>query len=452
MSLNKNQTVVLNIESLANTGAGVAHYEGQAVFVNGALPGEQVECRIIKATKSYCVARIDNIIIPSEQRCAPKCKHFPRCGGCVLQHLEYSAQLENKRREAEQVLRRISGIEFTVEKCIGMDQPWQYRNKAQLPVGLDKNGSVVIGFYAQRSHDIIDTDYCAIQGMDIAPYVQAVKGLLKATQTRIYDEIKHKGSLRHIMLRKSHQNGDIMVVLVVNEPLKNPDAWRDSMLRLGAKSVWLNINTQKGNIILSPNCLHLGGDETITDSLCGVGFKLSPLSFLQVNPTQAEKLYNTAVEMADISKEDTVLDAYCGIGIMTQLFARSCKRAVGVEIIPDAISDAKKSAAANGIDNAEFIVGDCALELPKLIKEIGKVDCLVLDPPRAGCDATLLEAIGNSDINKIVYVSCDVATLARDCGILASFGFTPSRTVCVDMFPQTKHVESVVSLSRDKST
>ena len=232
MSLNKNQTVILNIESLANTGAGVAHHEGQAVFVNGALPGEQVECRIIKATKSYCVARIDNIITPSEQRCTPKCKHFPRCGGCVLQHLEYSAQLENKRREAEQVLRRISGIEFTVEKCIGMDDPWQYRNKAQLPVGLDKNGNVVIGFYAQRSHNIIDTEHCAIQGMDIAPYVQAVKGLLKATKTTVYDEIKHNGSLRHLMLRKSHQNGDIMVVLVVNQPLNHQVLKQPSLAHL----------------------------------------------------------------------------------------------------------------------------------------------------------------------------------------------------------------------------
>lgn len=448
MSLKKNDELILNIESLANTGAGVAHHEGQAVFVNGALPGETVEARIIKATKTYCVARINNILEASPIRCTPRCKHFPRCGGCVLQHLEYPSQLECKRSEAEQVLRRISGIEFNVEKCIGMDHPWQYRNKAQLPVGKDKFGNVAIGFYAQRSHDIIDTAHCDIQGMDIAPYVQKVKQLIKITGTSVYDEIKHKGSLRHLMLRKSHKNDDIMVVLVVNEPLKSPDIWRDELLKTGAKSIWLNINNQKGNIILSDNCKLLGGDATITDSFCGVSFELSPLSFLQVNPTQAERLYQTAVEMASLSKEDTVLDAYCGIGIMTQLFARAVKKAVGVEIIPDAISDAKKSAAANGIDNVDFIVGDCALELPKLIKEIGKVDCLVLDPPRAGCDPTLLEAIGNSDINKIVYVSCDVATLARDCGILSSFGFVPARTVCVDMFPQTKHVESLVCLTK----
>ncbi len=448
MGLNKNDTVILNIESLANTGAGVAHHEGQVVFVNGALPGEKVEGQIIKATKSYCVARIKNILTQSEQRCQPKCKHFPRCGGCVLQHLEYSAQLENKRREAEQVLCRISGINFNVEKCIGMDHPWSYRNKAQLPVGVDKNGNTVIGFYSQRSHDIIDTNFCDIQAMDIEPYVQAVKRLLKQTKTQVYDEVKHKGSLRHLMLRKSHKNCDIMVVLVVNQPLKCPEQWRDAMLALGASSVWINVNNQKGNIILSDKCTLLGGAETITDSLCGVDFELSPLSFLQVNPVQAEKLYLTAVEMADISKNDTVLDAYCGIGIMTQLFARACKKAWGVEIIPDAIQNAKQSAKNNGINNADFIVGDCARELPKLIDQIGKVDCLVLDPPRAGCDGDLLKAIGNSNINKIVYVSCDVATLARDCAILAPFGFAPSRTVCVDMFPQTKHVETVCLLSK----
>lgn len=448
MSLNKNDEVVLNVESLANTGAGVAHHEGQAVFVNGALPGETVEAKIIKATKTYCVARINNILQSSQNRCKPVCKHFPRCGGCVLQHLDYPSQLESKRSEAEQVLRRISGIEFNVEKCIGMPDPWRYRNKAQLPVGVDKFGNTVIGFYAQRSHDIIDTDNCAIQGMDIAPFVNAVKKLIKKTGTTVYDEVRHKGSLRHLMLRKSHKNGDIMVVLVVNEPLKSPDIWRDELLKTGAKSLWLNINNQKGNIILSNNCKLLGGDTAITDSLCGISFELSPLSFLQVNPEQAEKLYQTAVEMADVSKDDTVLDAYCGIGIMTQLFARACNRAVGVEIIPDAIENAKASARNNGIENVDFIVGDCARELPTLINKIGKVDCLVLDPPRAGCDPTLLEAIGNSDINKIVYVSCDVATLARDCGILSSFGFVPARTVCVDMFPQTKHVETVCLLSR----
>lgn len=448
MQISKNQKLILNIESIANSGAGVARYNDIVVFVPRALPGETAEVQIIKTAKNYCVGRLLNIIKASEARQKPECEYFGRCGGCVLQHMQYRAQLESKRNETQQVLRRISGLEFNVEDCIGMDNPYGYRNKALLPVGRAKDGTVRIGFYSEHSHNIVDTDNCLIQGMDIMPFVSAVKELLKQTGTSVYDETVHSGSLRHIMLRKSYAFGSIMAVLVTNEPLKQPEKWTERLMRAGAVSVWNNINTAKGNVILSDKCRHMGGEQYIQDELCGIKFRLSPLSFLQVNPVQTQKLYTLAAELSGVGPGDTVLDAYCGIGIMTQLFARRCSGAIGVEIVPDAIENARMSAELNGISNAEFYTGDCALMLPELIAKNGTVDCLVVDPPRAGCDKGLLEAVGGSGIDKIVYVSCDPATLARDAAILAGFGFAPVRTVCVDMFPQTKHVECVVLMSR----
>lgn len=441
--MKKNEEVLLTVDSMANTGAGVARSDSMVVFVPGALPGETVRARIIKVNKNYCIGRLEQIITPSPNRREPACKYFGRCGGCVMQHLEYNAQLESKKKETEQVLRRISGLPFEVSDIMGMYDPYHYRNKAILPIGRDESGNIVIGFYASRSHRIIDMDSCAIQSMDIKPFVQAVKRLAESTGTTVYDEVKHCGSLRQLMLRRSIIKGDIMAVLVVNEELKQPEMWAKGLLEAGACSVWKDINTEKGNIVLSPKCEFMAGKRDFEDDIAGVHFNLSPLSFLQVNHLQAAVLYGIATIYGGRWDDSVLVDAYCGTGILTQIMARFCGRAVGVEIVPDAVEDARRNALKNGVKNVEFIQGDCAKELPALIKRLGNIKVIILDPPRAGCDGAILEALTENPIERVIYISCDPATLARDAAVLARGGYSLGQTKCVDMFPQTAHIETI---------
>ena len=449
MDVKKNQTYELSIESADRNGSGVGRLNGMAVFVPYALPGERVRVLIIKAAKRYAVGKLTEVLHASPTRVQPVCPYFMRCGGCTMQHMEYREQLEIKRAQTEETLRRISHLTVSVEKCIGMEEPYAYRNKAQFPVGTDGSGRPIFGFFSPHSHRIINIDKCAIQQMNINKALLTLRSVIEQINASIYDEQKHRGVLRHIVIRQSRSTGKLMVILVCNaERLPEQNKWIELLCEAlpELESLYFCSNTAQGNIVLSPDCRLLWGKAALEDEMCGVSFSLSPLSFLQVNPVQAEKLYKLALELAGLNGTQIVLDAYCGIGIMTQLFARHAAKAIGVEIIPDAIENARESAKNNGISNAEFYCGDCAALMPEMLKK--GVNVLVLDPPRAGCDASLIEALRGASLQRIVYISCDPATLARDLERLAAAGYFPQRILCVDMFCQTGHVETVVLLSK----
>lgn len=449
MEVKKNQTYELFIESADRNGSGVGRLNGMAVFVPYALPGERVRALIIKTAKRYAVGKLTEVLQASLARVQPVCPYFLRCGGCTMQHMEYRQQLEIKRAQTEETLRRISHLPVSVETCIGMEEPYLYRNKAQFPVGTDAFGRPIFGFFSPHSHRIIDIDKCAIQQMNVNKAFLTVRRIAERMNVSVYNEQKHQGVLRHVVIRQSQKTGRLMVVLVGNaKRLPKEEEWVQALC--GAlpelESLYFCSNTARGNIVLSPQCSLLWGRAALEDELCGIRFSLSPLSFLQVNPVQAEKLYGLALELADLDGTQRVLDAYCGIGIMTQLFARHAAKAIGVEIVPDAIENARESARSNGIANAEFYCGDCAALMPELLQK--GVDVLVLDPPRAGCEVSLIEALRGANLQRIVYISCDPATLARDLERLDAAGYFPQRILCVDMFCQTGHVESIVCLSR----
>lgn len=447
----KNKVYNLTIDSMDRQGTGIARLYGVAVFVPYTLAGERVEAQIIKVAKKYAVGRLLKIVEPSPLRVQPLCPYFKRCGGCSFMHMDYSAQLEIKRSETEQTLRRISGLDINVENCIGMVNPYHYRNKAQFPV-CSVNGEVKIGFYAPRSHNIVNIDRCVIQHECTDRIISAVRLAVEQTGISIYDEARHTGDLRHIVSRVSYKTGQCVIMLVVNSGnLKGQDKWI-SILRERVpecSGIVLNINRERGNVILGGEIKPLWGEPSLDESLCGLDFVLSPLSFMQVNPVQAENLYKLAVSMAGLTGKERVLDAYCGIGIMTMLLAKEASEAIGVEIVKSAVRDARRAAAANNINNVRFETGDCARILPELFEKGALPDVIVLDPPRAGCEASLLDAIIKTNVPRIVYVSCDPATLARDLAVLGG-KYNAERVQILDMFPMTGHVECVVLLSREQ--
>lgn len=447
--MKKNDIITLTITDTNSDGAGVGRYDGAVVFVPYALPNETVEVLIIKIAKNYCVGKIQKIIIPSESRIEPKCPYFYRCGGCDFQHMEYSAQLKEKRSSTISNIRKLSGADINVEKIIGAENIWSYRTKAQVPIGCDKNGNPILGFFSPKSHNIISVDKCLLQSEKCNKVIPAVKEAIKKTGVSVYDEKTHKGVLRHAIGRSSKSG--LTVIVVTNTKKRLPLAFIEEMRNNLPEMTSLvqNFNLTTGNIILGNENILLWGKEYLEDELCGIKFHLRPMAFLQVNPYQAEKLYNIAVEKACLTGNETVFDAYCGIGIMSLMLAKNAKKLYGVEIIPEATESARESAKLNNIENAEFLTGKCEDVLPQLIKKKIKPDVLVVDPPRAGCERSLLEAIANADIKKIVYVSCNPATLARDIKVLSELGYSPSDVTFVDMFCHTKHIESVVCLTKN---
>ncbi len=446
--MNKNETYTVEITDLNSEGAGVGRIDGVVVFVPYALPGETVEILIIKVAKNYSVGKLLNVIVPSENRVEPKCKYFYRCGGCDFQHLSYDAQLKYKCESTVKNICKLSGENISLEKIIGSDNIWNYRTKAQFPLSKDKEGKITMGFFSSRSHNVISIDSCMLQSEKCNSIIPAVKKAMSIAKLPVYDEINHRGLVRHAIARSS-VNG-LMVIIVTNSEKRLPDKFVEALKNQLPQMTSLvqNINCSKGNVILGNKNYFLFGDEYISDTMNGIKFNLRPLAFLQVNPNQAEKLYNVAIEKANLTGNEIVFDAYCGIGIMSLMLAKNAKKLIGVEIIPEAIESAKESAKLNDINNAEFFAGACEDVLPKLIKEKQKPDVLVVDPPRAGCEESLLNCIAENGIKKIVYVSCNPATLARDIKILCGLGYSCSDVTFVDMFCHTKHIESVVLLSK----
>lgn len=446
----KNRDYIVDISGLTSEGSGVARIEGFTVFVEGGIPNEQAEIRIVKVLKNYAYGKLIRVLKLAPSRVEPSCEVVKRCGGCQLQHMNYEAQLQYKTRQVKDAIERLGGLkDVTIHDTIGMDNPWNYRNKAQFPVGMD--GEVKIGFYANRSHEIINTPQCSIQDAINDNVVQAVREFIKKYDISVYDENTGKGLIRHIVTRKGFRTGEVMVCIVINGDAIPCDKALIEMLKSrieNLKSVVLNINKKNTNVILGERNIVIFGEEAIYDYIGEFKFKISPLSFFQVNPIQTEVLYNKALEYADLKGDEVVFDAYCGIGTISLFLSKKAKKVYGVEIVPQAIDNAKENARLNNIKNAEFIVGESEKVIPDMYKKGIEADVIVVDPPRKGCDEKLLEVIAQMGPERVVYVSCNPATLARDLKYLSERGYRVKEIQPVDMFPQTTHVETVVCLSR----
>ncbi len=446
----KNEYIDVAFEDLTHDGAGVAKVNGFPIFVQNALPGESGQVKVIKVKKGYAFGKLIKHHTISEQRVEAPCPVYKQCGGCQLQHVSYEGQLQFKQKQVKDVMARIGHLpDVPVHSTLGMNDPWRYRNKAQVPVA-EREGGLVAGFYQQRSHDIINMDACLIQQQANDDVVQAVKSICEKHGVSAYQEQKHKGSLRHIMARYGLVTGEIMVVIVTRTAeLPNKKRIIEDIIEAvpNVKSIVQNVNSKRTNVILGNQTNVLWGEEYIYDYIGDVKFAISAKSFYQVNPEQTKVLYDKALEYANLTGEETVIDAYCGIGTISLFLAQKAKKVYGVEIVPEAIEDAKRNAELNGIHNSEFEVGEAEVVIPNWYKQGIKADVIVVDPPRKGCDEALLNTIIDMKPKKVVYVSCGPATLARDLAILEKGGYETVEVQPVDMFPHTTHVENVAVLT-----
>ena len=447
--LAKNQCYEMTCESFGQDAQGVCRQDGIAVFVLGLLPGERARVRIVKPEKRYAFGRIEELLEKSPNRAEPFCPIYKRCGGCVCQHMTYETSLAFKRRQVQDLLERVGGLSIEVPPVLGMAHPFGYRNKGAYPVA-QVGGAPACGFFAPRSHDLIPLPQngCAIQGEDSAKATQAVLAWMRQNNVPAYDELIGRGLVRHIMTR-STTHGELMVVLVVTRADIPKAGQLIELLKAavsGLCSICLSINSRRTNVILGTDIRVLWGKGTMEDTLCGLRFSVSPLSFFQVNPAQTEKLYGLALEYAGLTGSETVVDAYCGAGTISLLLAQKAKKVIGIEIVPEAIQNANENAVRNHIENAEFRVGATEDLLPRLIADGLRPDVIVLDPPRKGCDPAVLDAIIAAAPKRVVYVSCGAPTLARDAKLLAEGGYTAEKVQCVDMFCWTGAVETVMSL------
>ena len=454
MEYRKNDIVTLKIEDCGIDGEGIGKADGFTVFVKDAVIGDTVRAKIMKAKKNYGYGRLEEIITPSPDRVEPKCQFARQCGGCQLQALSYEKQLEFKTSKVRGHLERIGGFtDIPMEKILGMDQPFHYRNKAQFPVGKSKDGRIITGFYAGRTHSIIENRDCALGVTRNKEVLDRVIAHMEKFHIQPYDENTGKGLVRHVLIRYGFFTDEMMVCLIINgEKLPGEEALVKSLRQIPeAVSVMVNVNKKRNNVILGEKVRLLWGQPYITDKIGEISYQISPLSFFQVNPYQTGRLYGKALEYAQLSGNETVWDLYCGIGTISLFLAQKAKMVRGVEIIPAAIENAKENARLNGFDNTEFFVGKAEEVLPEQFARTGeRADVIVVDPPRKGCDETLLSTIIKMQPDRVVYVSCDSATLARDLKYLCERGYELKKVCPVDMFPNTVSVETVVLLSHKK--
>lgn len=473
MSLEKNQEYDITIEDIGNEGEGIGHIDGMAIFVKDTVPGDRARIKIVKAKKNYAYGRLMKLLDSSKYRVEPVCPHARQCGGCTIMHISYEKQLAWKQDKVKNCLQRIGGIadvEEKMEPIIGMDKSAvRYRNKAQFPVRRDKNGKTVIGFYAGRTHCVIDTDICYLQAEINDEIIKKFRGFMEKYSVEPYNEEQHSGLVRHILTRVGKRTSEVMVCLILNgreligvsqgngshgsgqQHYQNVEQeFINCMADIpGITSISININTEKTNRILGDSCRTIWGKDYITDYIGAVKYQISPQSFYQVNPEQTEKLYGKALEYADLHGDETVWDLYCGIGTISLFLAQKAKKVMGVEIVPEAIEDAKKNAEINGITNVEFFVGKAEEVLPAQYEKNGEyADVIVVDPPRKGCDEVTIQTMIRMSPKRIVYVSCDPATLARDVKMLVAAGYDVEKVCPLDQFGNSGHVETVVGLQR----
>lgn len=518
-SYKKNDIVTVTIEDIGNDGEGIGKAEGYILFVKDAVIGDVVEARITKCKKNYGYARVEKVVTPSSFRVEPKCRFHRQCGGCQIQAMSYDRQLTYKQDKVRNHLRRIGGfaleqIDAVTEPIVGMEEPWHYRNKAQYPVGYDKNGNLVVGFYAGRTHDIVANTDCALGALENQDILETVLDYMRENHVPAYRETDGTGLVRHILTRTGFHSGEIMVCIVINgkklpeegrlverltslrfeddkgtevsegnvkeQIVSNNEMQTDErkygrMLHRKITSISVSINTENTNVIMGKEIRLLWGNERIRDTLGGITFSISPLSFYQVNPVQTEKLYGLALDYAGLTGKETVWDLYCGIGTISLFMAKRARQVYGVEVIPQAIEDARENARANRIENVQFYVGKAEEVLPAFYEgrltdeqtgiegesrnaaEMGDVsvaeqmrhpDVIVVDPPRKGCDEKCLETMLAMQPERIVYVSCDSATLARDLKVLCEGGYELRKVRAVDQFGQSVHVECVCLLNK----
>ena len=450
--LSKNKEYVVDIVDIGQGGVGIGKYEGFTVFVEGGLIQDKVKVRINKSKKNYAVGDIVEIIEKSPFRVDRICSDdLKDCGGCQIQELDYNKQLELKTNEVKQVISRIGKLEnVEIHETIGMQSPCRYRNKAQFPI-QNINGSTAIGFYKKKSHDVIPTDMCVIQHDINDKIIKIIKTYIQAYNVSIYNETTHTGVLRHLVTKVGFTTNEVMVVLVANGtnlPHLNELAsvLKDNILWF--KTLVLNVNKAKTNVILGKENKVIYGNGKINDYIGDLVFEISPLSFFQVNPVQTEVLYNKALEYAELKENDTVFDIYCGIGSISLFLAQKATKVYGIEIVEDAIKDAKINAKLNNLNNVEFYVGKAEEVVPKMYSEGKTANVVVVDPPRKGCDEKVLDTIVSMKPDRVVYVSCNPSTLARDLAYLDERGYKCVEIQPVDMFPHTMHVETVAKLRR----
>ncbi len=450
--LKKNDIIPLTITSTTAEGNSVGHYDdGMAVFVPLSVPGEKLSVRILKVKKTYAFGKIEGIIEASPSRIDVDCPYFSKCGGCVWRHIKYDEECKIKEQRVKDAVERIGGIKTKFNPIIRNDLINRYRNKAQLPIGLSTNNEIQLGFYAFHSHRIIDCKDCMLQPKEFEKVMNITREFIKISNNDIYNENTGKGRLRHLYIRKGEVTNELMVCYVVNSNgLKQEDKLIEMLKNdlPNLKTVIINSNREKTNVILGSKNRVAYGNGYITDELCSTKFKISPFSFWQVNRRQAEKLYNKVSEYANLSSDDILLDLYCGTGTIGLTMARKCKKLVGVEIVEDAVKDAEENSKLNNIDNAKFICSDAPKAVQILEKDGLKPDVIILDPPRKGCGEELVNTIGKMSPKRIVYVSCDPATLARDLKFFSEIGYTTQEITPCDMFSRTAHVETVVLMSK----
>lgn len=477
---NKNDIITVVIEDMGIDGEGIGKLDGYTFFVKDAVIGDTVEAKVMKAKNNYAYAKLINIITPSQNRTEPKCQFHKQCGGCQIQALDYKTQLLFKQNKVKNNMLRIGGfsqelLDSTMETIVGMETPYYYRNKAQFPIGKDNNDNIITGFYAGRTHSIISNTNCALGVTENKMILEIILKYMQENKITAYDETTGKGIVRHVLIRKGFTSGEIMVCVIINSDKLSKSGLMVEALRTidGMTSISININKEKTNVIMGSKCQTIWGKDTISDTIHmrtmeqidsgkdsidlyqadGISFNISPLSFYQVNPVQTEKLYSIALEYAGLTGTETVWDLYCGIGTISLFMAKRAKQVYGIEIIDKAIEDARLNASNNNIDNAKFYVGKAEEVLPELYEKEGiYADVICVDPPRKGCDEKCLSTILKMAPKRIVYVSCDSATLARDLKILCENDYEITKIRPVDMFPNTVHVETVVLLSKLKSS
>ena len=470
--MNKNDIFQIKIEDMTDNGEGIGKYDGYTLFVKDTVIGDEIEGKVIKAKKNYGYGKLLKLITPSPNRCTPACPAAGPCGGCQLQALTYEAQLEFKYNKVLNHLKRIGGFEnVPIKPVIGMEEsdfsggentdavseraftPLRYRNKAQYPIGRNRDGRIIAGFYAGRTHSIIECEDCLLGDEINSKILKVVISHMEKYNIEPYDEESHKGLVRHVLIRKGYHTGEIMVCIVINSTtLKALPELAERLNTIeGMTSVSLNVNREKGNVILGQKIINVSGPGYIEDCIKDIRYRISPLSFFQVNPIQTERLYSKALEYAALTGRENVWDLYCGTGTITLFLARQAKHVYGVEIIPAAIENANENAKINNITNADFFVGKSEEILPQKYRESNgelKADVIVVDPPRKGCEESLLEVMAQMAPERIVYVSCDSATLARDLKYLCGRGYELKEVQPVDMFPMTVHCEVVCWLSK----
>ncbi len=462
MNIEKGQIHQMVIEDMSQEGTGIGKLDGLAVFVENAIVGDTIKAELTKLKKNYAFGRMTEIVEPSAKRIVPPCKYAEKCGGCSLQNMDYSAQLDWKQNLVREKMTRLGSVENPlIYPAIGMEDPWRYRNKAQFPVGQG-----IVGFYQAKSHRLINCDPCLIQSEPADAAARTLRSFMKSDHVTAYDEKTGKGLFRHMIVKTGFQTGEVMVILVINgkgipngeklvylldDAISELPVDPKTGVEYSLESVIININKKKTSEILGEQCITLAGKPTILERVGTMQFEISPMSFYQINPEQMIRLYDKALEYAALTGTETVFDLYCGIGTIGLYCADKAQKIIGIESVKSAVLDANRNAVINGIVNAEYICGKAEEELPKLIKEGITADVVILDPPRAGCEPALLEAVANANPDRIVYVSCDPATLARDVKILGELGYAFVEAQPVDMFPHTGHVEAIILMTRSGS-